>query len=168
MVDIKARCGRRRGADPVVGDALDGIVVVSGRLDRLNTQHAAVRHVEGRVALASCRHPAAALPPVDFRRRVAGRFAEEADDAVIGYALVARRYRHLRRVYRTTTTTTHGDVNHVQVKSQQICRRGVPLQHARATIDDGGVVASERWRRSRQLQISDRGGYGCSKFQFCP
>ena len=105
VVDIKLRRRGRRLADPVVCDAFDGIVVVPGRLDRLNPQHGPVRHVQRRVALSAGRHAASALPPVDFRRRVARRLAEEADDAVVGYSLVARCHRHLGRVYDTTDHT---------------------------------------------------------------
>jgi len=44
----------------------------------------------------------------------------------------------------------------------------------RSVLDLSGVVRSKTGRgrklqlSDRQLQISDRGDYGCSKFQFCP
>jgi len=103
-VELGGRCGRL--ANPVVGDALDAVVVVSGRLDRLDAQHRPVRHVERRITLTAGRHASSALPPVDFRCRVAGRLAEEADDAVVRHSLVTWCYRHLGRVCNATLDHT--------------------------------------------------------------
>lgn len=104
-VDVELCCSRRRLADPVVGDALNRVVVVPRRLHGLDAQNRAVRHVERRVALSAGRYASPALPPVDFRCRVARRLAEEADDAVVRHSLVTRRHRHLGRVCNTADHT---------------------------------------------------------------
>jgi len=113
LVNIELCCRRRRLTNAVVCDTLDGVIVVPRRLDRLNAQHGSVWHVERRVALSAGRHATSALPPVDFRCRVARRFAEEADDAVVRYSLVTRCHRHLGRVCNTTTDHIRGCQSYV-------------------------------------------------------
>jgi len=142
-VDIKTRSGCRRGTDPIVCDTLHSIIVVSGSFDRLDAQHAAVRHVECRVTLTSCSHASATLSPVHLGCRVARRLAEEADDAIVGYPLVTRRNRHLRRIY----------AHRASDSSMSITRKW--CQHARLTVFR--PIYSDRRRRQRLVFTQTQG-----------
>ena len=59
-----------------------------------------MRHVDPHVTLPVDRDPFPVLPPVDIRRRVARRLAEEGDDAIVRYLLVLRREGDPRRIYK--------------------------------------------------------------------
>jgi len=96
-VDVEFCRSDSRFADAVVGYTLN-YAVVSSALDRFHPEHAAVRHVDDRVALTRRGDPPPGLAPVYVRGGVPGRLAEEADDAAVDDALVSRRQRDLRRV----------------------------------------------------------------------
>lgn len=104
---IYVQLGGRDGRlpDTVIGDALENAVVTL-RLDGLDPKHRPVGHIESNVALASRRQPFAGFAPVDVRRRIAGRLAEEADRAAVDDDLVTWRQGDLRRVWNERTTTT--------------------------------------------------------------
>ena len=93
-VDLDLGGGGGRVADPVLGDTLEALVPWFRRLDAQYGDTALLdRH--DRVSLMVGGDPASEATPVDVRRRMSGRAAEQRHGAVLRHLLVARERRDL-------------------------------------------------------------------------
>ena len=84
-------------SDAVISDAFQD-AVISLVLHRFDSQHRAMRHGDGGISGTRSDDALATLAPIDVRRGIARRFAEEADDTVVDNDLISRRESDLRSI----------------------------------------------------------------------